>query len=113
MGSHHQNNSFQLAGERLVSNQANDPHLVANAATQNQQKQHLRAIGFLKNEDDRCIFAGLDVARSFESRLQHGSDHACLTRDKVNAIRALRHCDDSDIKTWLHYARAPGTPCQH
>ena len=115
MGSHHQDSSFQLAGEPLVSIQANDPHLFANASTQQQQQQQelLQAIGVLKNEDDRCIFAGLDVARSFESRLQHSSDHACLTHDQVHAIRALRHCKNNDISAWLHLARASSMSCEH
>ena len=112
MGSHYfQDRTSQSIEERLVS--MNDPHQPQYSATQRQQQPHLEAIGVLKDEVDRCIFAGLDVARSFESRFQHGSDHACLTRDQVNAIRALRHCKDSDIRTWLHYARAPGTPCGH
>ena len=119
MGSHHQDRSFQLAGVRFVSNQANDPHLSATQQHHHQQQQqeqeqeHLKAIGVLKDESDRCIFAGLDVARSFESRLQHGSDHACLTREQVHAIRALRHCKNNDISAWLHLARAPSTSCEH
>ena len=116
MGSHHQDSSFQLAGGRLVSNQSNNPHLFSNASTQHQQQEqeeHLKAIGVLKDESDRCIFAGLDVARSFESRLQDCSDSACLTRDYVHAILALRHCKNNDISAWLHLARAPSMSCEH
>ena len=112
MGSQHfQDRSVQLSGARLVSNQANVAHPSAHAPTQ--QQQHLEAIGVLKDEDDRCVFACLDVARAFEPRLQHGSNHACLTSDQVHAIRALRHCENSDISAWLHLARAPSTSCEH
>lgn len=111
MSSHYfQAKNSQLTNERLVSNQADDPHP---SATQQQQQQHLKAISVLKDEVDRCIFAGLDVARAFEPRLQHGSNHTCLTSDQVLAIQALRHCENRDISAWLHLARAPSKSCEH
>ena len=114
MDFHHQasqDSSFQLAGTRLVSNQANDPHPSAHAPTQ-QRQQHLKAIAVLKDEDERCILACLDVARALEPRIQQTSEYGCLTTDQVHAIRALRHCENSDIRSWLHLARAPGKPCE-
>ncbi len=69
-------------------------------------QQH-EAIDILKDEDDRNIFAWLDLVRSLEPRLQHCSDHASLTRDQVDAISALRHCKNDDVRNWLHLARRP------
>ena len=114
MGSHYfQDRSFQLSGARLFGTEANDSHLSATAPTQQQEQEHLDAIGVLKYEDDRCIFAGLDVARSFEPRLQDCSSHTRLTRDQVHAILALRHCKNNDISTWLHLARASSKWSDH
>ena len=106
MGSEYQDRSFQLDAP-LVSHQANDPHLSANAPTEQQQQQHLKAIGLLKDEDDRCIFACLDLVRSLEPRLQPCSNYACLTHDQVHAIIALRHYRNDEVSAWLNLARAP------
>ena len=98
-----QGSSFQLADSRLVSTPTRNS---ANAPSSLTQQQH-EAIGVLKDEDDRNIFAWLDLARSLEPRLQHCSDHASLTRDQVHAIAALRDCKNSDISAWLRLARTP------
>ena len=106
MGSsaHSQQSSFQLAHTRLVSSSAGDQHFSAIAPG-----QHAGAIALLKDEDDRDIFAWLQLARSLEQSLPRRSNLACLTRDQVRAIGALRHCKSDDITAWLRLARTPGT----
>lgn len=93
-----QESSFQVADTRLVST----PTTSAIAPT---QEQHIEAIGILKDEDDGNIFAWLKLARSLGHSLPNRSDHACLTRDQVRAIAALRHCASIDVSAWLYSAR--------
>ena len=95
-----------MADPRLVSTPVNDPLTPAVALT-SLSHEHVEAIGLLKGEDDRDIFAWLDLARSLEPRLQHCSNHARLTRDQVHAIAALGLCENSNISAWLHLARTP------
>lgn len=99
-----QQSSFQLAHTRLVSSSATDQHFSAIAPG-----HHAGAIALLKDEDDREIFAWLQLARSLEQSLPRRSNLACLTRDQVRAIEALRHCQSEDITAWLRLARTPGT----
>ena len=103
-----QKSSFQLAETRLVS--TSNPHPLPSAIT---PAQHVEAIGILKDEDDRNIFAWLKLARSLERTLQPRSGHACLTRDQVRAIAGLRHCESNDVSAWLHLARTPSMSREH
>lgn len=97
-----QESSFQVADTQLVST----PTTSAIAPT---QEQHIEAIGILKDEDDGNIFAWLKLARSLEQSLPNRSDHACLTRDQVRAIAALRQCASIDVSAWLYSARTLST----
>ena len=104
MSSAAQTSSFQLAILQLVSTFTQDqhPHAIAPA-------QHVEAINVLKDENDKDIFAWLKLARSLERSLSYRSENACLTRDQVRAIAALRHCKSNNIVGWLHLARTPST----
>lgn len=93
-------NSVQLADTRLV---------IAPTTSTPIQEQQREAIGVLKDEHDTEIFAWLKLARSLERSLQPRPDHACLARNQVRAIAALRHCPSKDISAWLHLARTSST----
>lgn len=71
------------------------------------------AIALLKDEDDSAIFAYLKLARSLPQNFPRPSNHACLIRDQVRAIGALRHCKTSDISAWLHRARTSSKLKEH
>ena len=103
MGSSQQS-SFQLVHTRLVSSPADDQHSSAIAPG-----QHAGAIALLKDEDDRDVFAWLQLARSLEQSFPRRSNLTCLTRDQVRAIGALRHCRINDVSAWLRLARTPST----
>ena len=64
-------------------------------------EQH-KAITSLLNQHDDSIFAYLRFARALD---QNFPGHGSLSSDQVLAVRALRHCDDDEIKTWLGQAR--------
>lgn len=95
-----QKSSLRLADTQLLSNPFNDPHPSAIA-----RAQRVEAVGILKDDDDRDIFAWLKLARSLERNLQPRTNDARLTRDQVGAIAALRHCESNDISVWLRLAR--------
>ena len=67
------------------------------------------AIGVLKHEEDRDVFAWLKLARSLGKDFRSQSDRPCLTLDQVRAIGLLRHCKSNDISALLHQARTPST----
>ena len=72
-------------------------------ATAGSERQ--KAITSLLNQHDDSIFAYLRFARSLD---QNFPGHGSLSSDQVLAVRALRHCDDDEIKTWLGQARKIG-----
>ena len=63
------------------------------------------AVEILKDQDDRDIFAYVNLARSVEPGLFHSPEHAYLSREQVYAISVLRDCDAEWLRTWLAIAR--------
>ena len=100
MGSNTQRSGCPWVKARLVSTADDPPQPYAMPPAQQE-----KAIGILKDELDSDIFAWLRLARSLGRNAQDSSDHACLSRDQLRAIAALRHCECNDINAWLHLAR--------
>ena len=69
------------------------------ATTKSEQQ---KAITSLLDQHNDSIFAYLRFARSLD---QTFSGHGSLSNKQVQAVRALSHCDDAEIRTWLRQAR--------
>ena len=66
------------------------------------RSEQQKAITSLLNQHDDSIFAYLRFARSLD---QNFPGHGSLSSNQVLAVRALSHCDDDEIRTWLGQAR--------
>ena len=61
------------------------------------------AIRILLPHQNGSILAYLRFARSLDQNI---SGHGSLSKDEVGAVRALRHCDELEIRTLLGQARS-------
>ena len=78
---------------------AQNPLSLDKATARSEQQ---KAITSLLNQHDDSIFAYLKFVRSLDHNLP---GHGSLSNDQVLAVRALSHCDDNEIRTWLGQAR--------
>lgn len=66
------------------------------------------ATRYLCHFETSRILTWLEVIRSLRLGYRHFSQSEFLTAQQIDALSALRYCDNHEISAWLHHARNAG-----